>query len=165
MIRSDWKRRLIWASSCDNHFVRAVILLVCATCAIACGGAVTASEASDGGSTRETDTDASAEVSQLQACPGLSTFDHGDGGSACGAARAFFGCPGEACISNDLGCPGQADPTQCHDQCGPDQYAVECRAAVGLLPDGGPPPSPQPPSACVLVTTAVEIVFFCCPCG
>lgn len=146
------------------RFSLRVVILVSIAYALASCGSATGRATSDAGTDGSANLDGGGDASQLPACAGLATVAWPDDASGlCSAARAYVICPGEGCLSNDPnGCSGQADPTQCQDQCQPDDFAVACRS-VELLMDGGP--QPELPPGCRSAAYAAELEFYCCPCG
>ena len=141
-----------------------VVILVSIACALASCGSATGRATSDAGTDGSANLDGGGDASQVPVCAGLSAVQWSDDASGlCSAARAYVTCPGEGCLSNDPNeCSGHADPTQCQDECPPDDFAVACRSGE-LLTDGGP--QPQLPPGCRSAANAVELEFYCCPCG
>ena len=97
--------------------------------------------------------------------------------SSCQTARGFFSCHIDG-GANLVALASNADSlkknpayhfTECHDECTPTEYGVQCGelAPVGTYPaDAAPARTFEPPPGCRQVAgDSVSLGIYCCPCG
>jgi len=121
-------------------------------------------------------TSSESDATTLPACTWSATLDATDAAvdGSCRAARMFLTCTSDAgdgadCLSdNSMECGPNLSPDVsfvCHDECGPQEYGLECGG-----PPREPPPDPpvqsDPPAGCRgIAFTPGGVAFYCCPCG